>query len=38
VGILATGVSLLIGVTWGAIAGYFGGHVDNLMMRFVDIM
>ncbi len=38
VGILATGVSLLIGVTWGAIAGYFGGHLDNLMMRFVDVM
>jgi oligopeptide transport system permease protein len=38
VGILATAVSLLIGVTWGAIAGYFGGHLDNLMMRFVDIM
>jgi oligopeptide transport system permease protein len=38
VGILATAVSLLIGVTWGAIAGYFGGRVDNLMMRFVDVM
>ena len=38
VGILATAVSLLIGVTWGAIAGYFGGHLDNLMMRFVDVM
>jgi oligopeptide transport system permease protein len=38
VGILATAVSLLIGVTWGAIAGYFGGHLDNVMMRFVDIM
>ncbi len=38
VGILATGVSLLIGITWGAIAGYFGGHLDNLMMRFVDVM
>jgi oligopeptide transport system permease protein len=38
VGILATGVSLMIGVTWGAIAGYFGGRTDNLMMRFVDIM
>jgi oligopeptide transport system permease protein len=38
VGILATGVSLLIGVTWGSIAGYFGGHLDNLKMRFVDIM
>jgi oligopeptide transport system permease protein len=38
VGILATAVSLLIGVTWGAIAGYFGGHLDNVMMRFVDVM
>jgi oligopeptide transport system permease protein len=38
VGILATAVSLLIGVTWGSIAGYFGGHLDNVMMRFVDIM
>jgi len=38
VGILATGVSLLIGVTWGATAGFFGGRVDNAMMRFVDIM
>jgi oligopeptide transport system permease protein len=38
IGILATAVSLVIGVTWGAIAGYFGGRVDNLMMRFVDVM
>ena len=38
VGILATGVSLVIGVTWGAIAGFMGGRIDNLMMRFVDIM
>jgi oligopeptide transport system permease protein len=38
VGILATAVSLVIGVTWGSIAGYFGGRIDNLMMRFVDIM
>ncbi|MDG9668858.1 oligopeptide ABC transporter permease OppC [Hahella sp. CR1] len=38
VGILATGVSLIIGVTYGAISGYFGGKVDNFMMRFVDIM
>jgi oligopeptide transport system permease protein len=38
VGILATGVSLAIGVTWGAIAGYVGGALDNLMMRFVDVM
>lgn len=36
VGLLATTVSLLIGVTWGAIAGYFGGRVDQIMMRIVD--
>ena len=38
VGILATGVSLVIGVSWGATAGFFGGRIDNAMMRFVDIM
>ena len=38
VGLVATSVSLVIGVTYGAIAGYMGGHVDNLMMRFVDIL
>lgn len=38
VGILATAVSLLIGVSWGATAGFFGGRIDNAMMRFVDIM
>src|SRR5437879_6370883 len=38
VGFAATSVSLLIGVTYGAIAGYFGGRVDSLMMRFVDVM
>jgi oligopeptide transport system permease protein len=38
VGILATAVSLVIGVTWGAIAGFVGGRTDDLMMRFVDVM
>lgn len=38
VGIVATGVSLLIGVSYGAIAGFFGGRVDNVMMRIVDIL
>ncbi|WP_369602942.1 oligopeptide ABC transporter permease OppC [Hahella sp. SMD15-11] len=38
VGVLATLVSLIIGVTYGAIAGYFGGRIDNIMMRFVDVM
>lgn len=38
VGVVATLVSLLIGVAWGATAGYFGGRLDHLMMRFVDIL
>src|ERR1044072_1922998 len=38
VGILSTLVSLLIGVTYGAVAGYFGGRVGNLMMRIVDVL
>jgi len=36
VGVVATLVSLLIGVTYGAVAGYMGGRVDNWMMRAVD--
>jgi oligopeptide transport system permease protein len=35
---VATLVSVTIGITYGAIAGYFGGRVDAIMMRFVDIM
>lgn len=38
VGLCATLVSLTIGVTYGAIAGYFGNRVDNVMMRIVDIL
>jgi oligopeptide transport system permease protein len=38
VGLIATSVALLIGVTWGAIAGYAGGRVDAVMMRIVDIL
>ena len=38
VGALATGVALIIGVTYGAASGFIGGTVDNLMMRFVDIL
>jgi len=38
VGFVATAVALLIGVTWGAIAGYVGGKVDAVMMRLVDIL
>lgn len=36
VGLVATLVSLIIGVGYGAVAGYLGGRVDNVMMRFVD--
>jgi oligopeptide transport system permease protein len=38
VGVVATAVSLAIGITYGAVAGYFGGRVDALMMRIVDIL
>ena len=38
VGFVATGVALVIGVSWGIIAGYFGGKVDSIMMRIVDVL
>jgi oligopeptide transport system permease protein len=38
VGLIATLVSLVIGVAYGATAGYLGGRVDELMMRFVDVL
>ena len=38
VALLATAVSLAFGVTWGATAGYLGGRIDELMMRFVDVL
>jgi oligopeptide transport system permease protein len=38
VGLTATVVALVIGVSWGAIAAYAGGRVDEVMMRFVDVM
>ena len=38
VGVLATAVSLVIGVSWGAVAGYFGGRVDQVLMRIVDAL
>ncbi len=36
VGLISTFVSLLVGVSYGAIAGYFGGRIDSIMMRIVD--
>ncbi|URQ65154.1 ABC transporter permease [SAR86 cluster bacterium] len=38
VGFVATAVALVIGVTWGIVSGYFGGKVDAVMMRIVDIL
>ncbi len=38
VGFVAVGISVLIGIFLGSIAGYFGGRLDTLIMRFVDIM
>jgi len=38
VGFVATGVALVIGVSWGIIAGYAGGKVDSVMMRIVDVL
>jgi oligopeptide transport system permease protein len=38
VGIIATLVSLVIGVSYGAISGYIGGRVDSIMMRLVDVL
>ncbi|RDC72378.1 ABC transporter permease subunit [Rhodovulum sp. 12E13] len=38
IGALATGVALVIGVLYGATAGFVGGRLDNVMMRVVDIL
>lgn len=38
VGFVATAVALLIGVLWGATAGFIGGRLDAMMMRFVDAL
>ena len=38
VALLATAVSVVIGVGWGATAGYVGGRADTWMMRFVDVL
>ncbi len=38
VGFVAVGISTLIGVVLGSVSGYYGGLVDRILMRFVDIM
>ena len=38
VGVVGSSVSLLIGMIYGVVSGYYGGRVDNIMMRFVDFL
>ena len=38
VGLVASAVSLLVGLSYGAVAGYFGGRTDHAMMRGVEIL
>ena len=38
IGVIAVGLAVLVGVPMGAIAGYFGGWIDELIMRLVDIL
>jgi len=38
IGVVATLVSLVIGVAWGSVAGYVGGRTDEIMMRIVDTL
>lgn len=38
VGLIGAAMALVLGTAWGVIAGYYGGRLDNIMMRFVDIM
>jgi oligopeptide transport system permease protein len=38
IGLLAAGVGVFIGVIYGAVSGYFGGRIDDIMMRIVDVV
>jgi oligopeptide transport system permease protein len=38
IGVVAAALDLVIGVTYGGISGYFGGVVDDVMMRVVDVL
>lgn len=38
VGVISVGIALSIGGTLGALAGYYGGRLDNIIMRFLDIL
>lgn len=38
IGFIAVGIAVIIGVFFGSVAGYYGGRLDSIIMRFVDIM
>jgi len=38
VGFVAVGISTMVGILLGAVSGYYGGWIDRVLMRFVDIM
>lgn len=38
IGLAAAGIAATIGVAWGMLAGYFGGRLDAILMRLVDIL
>jgi ABC-type dipeptide/oligopeptide/nickel transport system permease subunit len=38
IGIISVGISMIVGVILGSIAGFYGGKIDSLIMRLVDIM
>ncbi|HAI85907.1 MAG TPA: diguanylate cyclase [Firmicutes bacterium] len=38
VGFLASLINLTVGVVYGGVSGYYGGHIDNIMMRIVEIL
>ncbi|MCZ6708732.1 MAG: ABC transporter permease subunit [Gammaproteobacteria bacterium] len=38
IAVVATTISMLIGIPWGALAGYIGGYTDHVMMRIVDTL
>jgi oligopeptide transport system permease protein len=38
VGMVGSGIAVIVGTLYGATAGYFGGRIDSVMMRFVDIL
>ncbi|PIU83549.1 MAG: peptide ABC transporter permease [Elusimicrobia bacterium CG06_land_8_20_14_3_00_38_11] len=38
IGIIAVGISVIVGTFFGLVSGYFGGKIDTVIMRFVDIM